>query len=285
MKNFKTEWKMFKSRFSVITILLLIIISFALTGAATLKWKPLPFENPGSKRMVKASSGNYYFFRSLPEETLMLKVKDLSAIEIRAIAKAKVSNPELTLYFDNKHTTYKLKLLAVSEKYQVFEPLNIALPAGLTQAELLCYDRNIYFRAFMPVQVVPKKPKVPSLKIIAKAGEYTITGAKSSHTYYSFTESTAFTYQVKQGLPHTLYVRAELTKKEKPVFGLYEDGKLIRKYELALKRTNNYKSEGITNLTIGKKLDFPASDKLKNYELKALSENLFLARPVIRKVR
>jgi hypothetical protein len=276
---------MFKSRFTNASILLLIILSLALTGAATIKWKPLTFENPGSKRMVKASSGNYYYFRSLPEETLILNVKDLAAIEIRTVSKIKVSSPQFILMYEGKRVTYDLKTLALSEKFHVFEPVKITLPPGLTQIELLCYDRNIYFRAFIPVTVQVKKAKVPALKINGSYRAHEVAGASSKHPYYAFTESTPFSYQVRAGLIHTVYVRAELTSKDKPMFGLYEDGKLIKKYELALKRSNTYKTEGINNLTIGRKLDFPVQDKTKTYELRALTDHLFLARPVIRKAK
>jgi hypothetical protein len=275
---------MLKSRFTLIIILLLVIMSFILTGAATVKWKPLNFDNPGTKRLVKSTAGNYFFFRSLPEETLLLKVKDLSSIEIRVVSKAKVSNPDFTIYFNNTHVTYKLKLLAVSEKFQVFEPVKVDLPAGVTQAELLCYDRNIYFRAFMPVVIVPKA-KVPALKITAKSRDYMVTGPGTQHIYYGFNPSANLTFQIRKGVPFTLYIRAELTSKYKPVFELYEDGKLIGKYELSLKSTNYYTTEGIAHLTIGKKLDFPVRDKPVIYELKSQSGHLFLARPVVKKVK
>jgi hypothetical protein len=284
MKNYNTEQGMYKYKKSTLTILILIIVAVAINGAVVLKWKPMLFENPGSKRLVKDSTGSYYFFRSQPEKTLLVNVKDLNSIEIRVVSKAKISNPQFSLIYENKQFKYDLKLLSVSEKFQVFAPVKVTLPAGLTQVELLCFDRNIYFRAFMPIEVKPKI-RIPALKITSRTKEYDIAGPAASHKYYAFTESTAFAFQIRQGVAYTLYVRAQLTSKDKPVFGLYEDGKLVGKYEFPIRSTNTYKMDGVIHLTIGKKLDFPAQNKLTRYELKALSGHMFIARPVIRKVK
>jgi hypothetical protein len=243
------------------------------------------FENPGTRRLVKSAAGNHYFYRSLPEKSMIIRVKDLSSIEIRSISKAPVSKPRFFLKYDNKRTEYDLKLLAVSEKYQVFEPIKVSLPPGLTQLEIICYEWDVYFRVYQPVAVQSKKARIPALKITAKAKDYELVGPTSKHTYYAFNDSNAFAFQVRNGMPFSLYIRAELTSRQLPKFGLYEDGKLISKYELSLKRTNSYKAEGIAHLTIGKKVDFPAKDKTKNYELRALTGHQFIARPVIRKVQ
>ncbi len=276
---------MLKHKIKYIVALILILSALAGLSAVALKWKPMTFDNPGTRRLLKTPTGNFYFYRSLPEKSMYLDIRDLTALEIRAISKAPVKKPQFIIKADNKRVVYDLKLIAVSEEYQVYEPIRLTLPPGLTRLELICYFSEIYFRAFQPVTVQSKKPKVPSLKIIASAGEYDIEHEGSKSRYYGVNEEKSLTFQVNQGLPFTLYMRAQLQDREVPILGLYEDGKLIKRITLSQKRTNTYTVEGIPHLTIGKREDFFAREKVMTYELKALSGHLFLVRPVIRKAK
>jgi len=261
------------------------MITTILTGATALKWKPMMFDNPGTKRLLKTAGGNYYYYRSLPEKSMFINIKDLSAIEIRSISKAPVKNPQLVLKYEDKRVTYDLKLIAVSDDYQVYEPLSLTLPPGLNSLELISYNSNLYFRAFQPIPVQPKKPKTPSLKIISKAGEYNLVHEVKQSKYYAFGDTLGFSFQINKGVAFTLYVRAQLTERKVPIFGLYENGKLVKKIPLSLKRTNTYTAEGLSNLTIGKRQDFSPQDKVKTYTLRALTDHLFIGRVVIRKTK
>lgn len=266
----------------IVTLILTVVLSLS---AVALRWKPMTFDNPGTRRLLKTATGNYYFYRSLPEKSMYLDIRDLTAVEIRAISKAPVKNPQFIIKSDNQRVTYDLKLIAVSDEYQIYEPIRITLPPGLTRLELICYYSNIYFRAFQPVTVQSKKPKVPSLKIIAGADDYYLEHEGKQSKYYGFNEKQNLSFQVNKGLPFTLYIRAQLKDREVPVVGLYEDGKLIKKITLSQKRTNTYSVEGIPHLTIGKREDFYAREKIMTYELKALSGHLFIAKPIIRKTK
>ncbi|MFO7659812.1 MAG: hypothetical protein R6V77_02765 [Candidatus Cloacimonadaceae bacterium] len=266
----------------IVTLILTAVLSLS---AVALRWKPMTFDNPGTRRLLKTSTGNYYFYRSLPEKSMYLDIRDLTAVEIRAISKAPVKNPQFIIKSDNQRVVYDLKLIAVSDEYQIYEPIRITLPPGLTRLELICYYSSIYFRAFQPVTVQSKKPKVPSLKIIDSAGDYTLKRESHQSKYFGFNEKQSLTFQVNQGFPFTLYIRAQLKDREIPIVGLYEDGKLIKKITLSQKRTNTYSVEGIPHLTIGKREDFYAREKVMTYELKALSGHLFIAKPLIRKTK
>lgn len=265
---------------------ILIILSVLVSAAVTVKWKPMPFDNPGSKRILKSETGNYFYFRSLPEQNMLLDVKDVTTLEIRSMSKAKVTNPNFILHNNGKKTVYRLEFKALqqsgSNQYWIYEPIRITLPPNLIQLELTCYSRDIYFRAFKAVTIVPK-PKLPPLQIQAHAGAYDLTSGSAKSRYYAFNESTSFSFQVNKGRPFALYVRAELTGRDTPVFAIYKDGKLSKQIKLSTKRSNSYKVEGILNLTIGRKVEFPATDKLARYELRPVTPHLFLAKPVILK--
>lgn len=276
---------MYHNKIKQSIIALIILISIISISAVALKWKPMTFDNPGTKRLLKSATGNHYYFRALPEKSMYVNVKDLTAIEIRSISKVKVSKPQLILKYDDKRVTYDLKLVAVSAEYQIYEPIRITLPPGLTRMELICYNTNIYFRAFQPVPVQNKKPKTPSLKIISHAGVYNLEHETKLAKYYGFTDTTGFSFQVNKGVPITLYVRAQLTERQLPIYGVYENGKLLRKITLSMKRTNTYTTDSIAHLTIGKRDDFSAQDKVKTYTLKALTPHLFIARAVVRKTK
>ncbi|MFB3844823.1 MAG: hypothetical protein ACE14O_03610 [Candidatus Cloacimonadaceae bacterium] len=273
---------MHKSR-GGLNVLILLFIMLAITGAAVLQWKPLPFINPGSRRLLKTGAGNYYFYRSLPEKSMLVDVSGLSYVEIRAIAKTKVKNPYFILKYAGKRKVEELKVFSVSQEYQVYQPVRIDIPEGVKQLELICYNRNIYFRVFKPFTPQPKKTKVPALQILSRNKTYNLQNNKTSSVYYSFNPDTDFTFQINKGKAFTLYVRANLEDETIPVFALYENGKMINQYTLTGKQTNTYYAEGLTHLTIGKKLEFPSADKITRYELKAVTPHTFIAKVVLRK--
>ena len=276
---------MFINKVKPYIALIILLTAVAGISAAALRWKPMTFDNPGTRRLLKTATGNYYFYRSLPEKSMYLDIKDLTAVEIRALSKAPVRNPQFVLVYDGGRVTYDLKLIAVSDEYQIYDPIRITLPPGLNRTELICYNSNIYFRAFQPVPVQSKKPKTPSLKIISSAGEHDLEHEASKSRYYALNDAQGFFFQVNKGLPFTLYIRAQLTDRQVPVCGLYEDGKLVKRITLSQKRTNTYYVDDLPHLTIGKREDFSARDKIVTYELKPLSGHLFIAKPVIRKTK
>lgn len=272
---------------TVISILIILLAALSILIAVdTVRWRPMTFDNPGSRRLFKSEAGNYYFYRSLPERGMLINVQDISAIEIRAISRSRVFRPEFILRYEGKRVSYSLKQIGVSGEFRVYEPVRITLPPNLKQLELICYNDNVYFRSFHPVTVKPKRAvRVPPLKILGRAGEYILESENGQSTYYAYQDSLYFSFQINKETAFSLFVRAELTTRETPVFGLYENGKLIERYELPIKRTNTYKAEGINYLTVGKRIDVSKQDKIKKYELRPLSDHLFIARPVIRKTQ
>ncbi len=276
---------MTKYRPRLILTLLALAISLLFMGQTSVRWKTMMFGNPGSKRLLKTEKSSVFYYRSLPEKGMLLDVQDVQAIEIRAIAKSKVDRPQFVLKYNDKKTTYDLKLFSASVNYQVYEPVRISLMPGVKQVELICYDRNVYFRAFKPITIQKKNKYVPSLQILKHAGQIFLSSSTSKKQYYTFKENTPLTYQINKGKAFSLFVRAQLVEKKPAVFGIYRDGELINKVTLSTKRTKTYTSEGITHLTIGKKIDYPAMDKIAKYEIRALTDNLFIAKPVIRKTK
>ncbi len=274
-------------KIKLILVMLAAALSIALAyGDTTLKWKALLFDNPGSKRLLKTEQGSYFYYRSLPEKDMLLGVKDISTIEIRAFSKAKVDKPQFILHNNGKKAVYELKFkenrMMGSNKYYVYEPVRIVLPPNLKQLELTCYDRDVYFRAFRAITVMPK-PKLPALSVLGSSGTYNLANDSSKKTYYDFKDKENFTFQVNKNRSFALYVRAELTSREVPVFAIYKDGIQVQKVQLSIKRSKAYTAEGILNLTVGKRIDFPSTDKLAKYELRPVTNHLFIARPVILK--
>lgn len=268
--------------FQLAILILLIISSFA---AASVKWKAMMFDNPGTKRFLKTDKGGIYFFRSLPEKSMFINTTGLTVIELKAIGTDKVNKPGFTIKYGDKRVNYDLKLQSVSAQYQVFEPIRLTLPPDTKQLELISYNRNLYYRAFKPETIQKKKVVVPPLKIISKAGEYNLKSPTGEHKYYAAKDSLIFAFNINKGRAFSLYIRAELTGKQVPVVGLYQDGQLVQKIPLTLKRTGTYASTGLMNLTTGKKMDFAPKNKLIRYELRPITGHLFLARPVIKKTR
>jgi hypothetical protein len=281
MKNFKPGDLMTKNRIRISLSILAIAISILFVGQATVRLKALAFDNPGSRRLLKTEKSSVFYYRSLPEKSMYINATGMQAVEIRAIAKTKVDKPQLIVKVNGKKTVYDLKFLSASVEYQIYEPIRLSLAPGTKQVELISYNRNIYYRAFNIV-TIPPKVKTPALKILSRNVEYILASQSHKEKYYGVKVTAPLSFQVNKNKAFSLYVRAQLTEKQVPVFDLYKDGKLIDKVTLSLKRTKSYNIVGIEHLTIGKKLDFPAQTSIAKYELRPVTDHLFIARPVIK---
>ena len=80
-----------------------------------------------------------------------------------------------------------------------------------------------------------------------------------------------------------VYVRARLHDNTLPIFELYRNGELVDSYEFSLQRSTKYKAPGVNYLSIGKKIDLPPNSGTTEYELRAKSDHMFFARPVLLK--
>jgi hypothetical protein len=265
-------------------LILILIAAISLAGVSA-KIKPLNFANPGNKRLMKTETENYYYYRSLPEKALELNVTGISALEIRSFAIEDLRKPQFTVTINKAKTVYNLVLKQRLDGYYVFEPVKVTLPAGTKSVELLCYERSIYFRSFYDyvAPAKPKEKKPDNLVIKAHGGILSVTHNGSDSDYYIFNPTQSFKFTVNNKRNAEIYVRARILDRTLPVFELYRNGQLVQQYEFTLKRTTKYKAVGIDFLSIGMKLDLPRSDGPVEYELRAKSEHLFLARPIILK--
>ena len=273
---------MSRYKIALVTLILAALVVLPLLAQAAFHYKPLAFDNPGTKRVLKSAAKGVFFFRSLPEKNLSLNVKDLATVEIRAIAKKKLSKPEFTLTNGKINTTYSLKLLAFSTEYQIYEPISLNLPKGSQTLEITCYDNNIYFRAYSVTPIKKKLPKL-ALTIGKNTGKVILTKDSEKKEYYTFDKGTPFTFDVTKGHNAEVFLRAQLNKKVAPVVDVYRDGALLSRITLELKRSKTYTCATLLHLTTGKKISLPASNANAHYELRPVTDQVFIARPVILK--
>ncbi len=265
-------------------LILISVLAFALTLVMA-KTKPMNFENPGNRRLMKTETENYYYFRALPEKSMTLNVDGISSVELRSFAIESLRKPQVIAVIDKKSTTYDLALKERLDGYYVYTAVNIPIPKGTKTIEVLCYQRSIYFRAFYNV-VIPPKPKVtklPNLLIKAHGGILNVTHNGSDSDYYVFNPSQSLKFTLNNQRNADVYVRTRLLDRTLPVFELYRNGQLLSTNEFSLKRTTKYKATGIAHLSIGLKLELPPNTGTADYELRAKSDHLFLARPVLLK--
>jgi hypothetical protein len=105
----------------------------------------------------------------------------------------------------------------------------------------------------------------------------------SSTDYYSFMPDQPFKFTINNGRNAYVYIRPRLLDRSLPQLGVYVNGELVEVIDFTYKRTTKYHSQGINNLGIAKKIVLPENTNSTNYELRALSDHLFLAKPVLLK--
>jgi len=264
-------------------MLMVLSLVVSLGGALMAKTVPMTFDNPGTKRLLKSEAGNYYFFRSLPEKNMKLNVKNLEQIEIRSFARKPVAKPKFIVIIGKQKQSYDLVIDKTVKNYTVYQPINVTIPKGTQNVEILCYDRYIYLRSFYTVTPKPKPVKLPNLKVLAHGGMMNLTFEQKTSNYYTIDLEHQMKFEVNNKRDAIMYVRAKLTDRSIPTMDLYQDGIMIKRYQLPTKRTAKYKVAGITHLSIGMRIDLPENTGSSVFELKSVSGHLILVKPVIKK--
>lgn len=263
-------------------LILTTLLLLALGLAAQSRPKALTFNNPGSRRLLKTDKGNFYYYRSLPEKSMTVNCKGIKTIELRSFAVEALRRPQVIITFGKTKQTYDLIPSDRLNGFQLYQPLFIPVPEGATGMDVLCYSRSVYLRPFYTPAPKPKpKTKQPNLLITEHAGAIKITHNSTSSDYYSFNSKQALRFTLSNNRSGIAYVRARLLDRSTPEIELYHNGKLVQTYEFSLKRTTQYKAAGVNSLSVSKKIDLDRGNG--EYELRAKSNHLFFARPLILK--
>ena len=265
--------------------LILALVCVAIFSAAFAQVKPLNFENPGNRRLLKSEAGNHWYYRSLPEKSLTLNVDGISTLVLRSFGLESHRKPKVYTIVNKEKTAWDLSLLDQQDGYYHYQELQIPIPAGTSSIEILCYERDIYFRAFHTPQKSPKpKPaKLANLAVKAHGGTITISHNGTNSDYYVFNQSQSLKFTLNTGRNAIIYVRARLLDRSLPVFELYRNGELLETNEFTLRRTTKYQAVGVDHLTTGMKLELPPNSSTAEIELRAKSDHMFFARPVLQK--
>lgn len=263
-------------------ILLICLVSLLWGAPAKERYKSLNFANPGTKRVLKTETGNYFYFRSLPEKSLSLDTTGITKLELRSFSTETIKKPEVIIIIGKQRTAYPLVFKFTSGSHQVYEPLILPIPEGTKQIQVLSYDRHIYYRAYNVLPAKPAKPvKLKNLVLKAHAGAMTVHHNGSSSDYYSLLPAQPMKFSLNNGRDAYVYIRPRLLDRSTPKLGIFVNGDLVETLEFSIKRTTKYHVQGINNLGISKKVQLPDNKGSSEIELRALSEHLFLAKPVL----
>lgn len=260
-----------------------LVICLGLIGATSgTRYKSLNFENPGSKRLLETEAGKYFYFRSLPEKSITLSTTGISKLELRSFAIEKLAKPEIYTIIDKTRKAYALELDSTDGAYNIYKPLSIDIPAKTDKIEILCYSRSVYLRAFnvLPPKA-PKPIKLKNLVLKAHGGALTMQHNGNSSEYFSMLPSSPLKFSLNNGRNAVVYVRPRLLDRSIPKLGVFHNGSLVDTIEFSIKRTTKYQVQGIKNLGIGIKIDLPQNHGSSDYELRPLSDHLFIGKPVL----
>jgi len=253
-----------------------------LNATGAIRYKALVFDNPGAKRLLKTEQDNYYYFRSLPEKTISLNTTGITSLELRSFAIERLRKPEIITIINKERKSYALELAAPSDSYQVYKPISITIPANTDKIEILCYSPSVYMRAFNILPPKPPKPvKLPNLVLKAHGGVINLQHNGSSAEYYSMMPSSPLKFTLNNSRNAVVYVRPRLLDRTLPQLGVYKNGELVQTIDFSLKRTTKYHVQGITSLGTGIKVELPANGGSSDYELRPLTDHLFIAKPVL----
>lgn len=263
----------------------LIFCLMALGGyAQEYRTKIMEFENPGNRRIHNVGESKHWYYRGKPEKSMTLKTDGVKRIQVRSFSLERIKKPQIILIINKKRHSFDLTYKEFDEGYHVYEDFEADIPEDAESIEVLCYQRSMYMRAYEMAEVKPKPkpkaPRAPNRQILAHAGMIDLSHNNTTSEYYAFNPTQAFRFKHNNKRDAVVYIRARLTDRTLPVFGLYQDGELFKTVEFSLARTNKYTAQGVKYLSTGKKIDLPENPGSSEFELRALSDHLFMARPV-----
>lgn len=265
--------------------LILVLACLAALVALPAKVKPLNFNDPGNRRLLKTEAGNYWYYRSLPEKSMTLDVQGIESIDLRSFGLEDLRKPQVITIIGGTKKTWDLSLDQRLGGFYLYREIKVPIPAGTKSIQVLCYERSIYFRPFYTVKPAPKPKaaKPANLAVKAHGGVITISHNGTDSPYYVFNPSQGLKFTLNNGRTAIVYVRARLLDRSLPVFEVYRDGKLLDTHEFTLRRTTKYRAVGVDHLTTGMKLELPENSGSAEIELRAKSDHMFFARPLLRK--
>lgn len=264
-----------------ITLILLSLIA-SLSFAQEYRTRIMDFENPGNRRLRKTEETKHWYYRSLPEKSMTLKTEDVKRIQLRSFSIEKLRKPRIIIVIDKVEMPFDLTLDKFKDGYYLYKEFEFDVPQGTKSLEVLCFQRSMYMRPFEVYKPIPKPKKIrkPSRQITAHAGMIDITHNGTSSEYYTFNQTQPFKFALNNARDCAVYVRARLTDRNLPSFSLYHNGEKIESYEFSLARTSKFSAQGVSILTIGKKIELPDNVDSSEYELRADTDHMFMARPV-----
>lgn len=261
---------------------MLLSLIASLAFAQAYRTRIMDLENPGNRRIRKTESGNQWYYRSLPEKSMTLKTEDVRRIQLRSFSIEKLRKPSIIIVIDKVEIPYDLSLDVFKDGYYFYKDIEFDIPEGTKSLELLCFQRSIYMRPYEMYKPKPK-PKVvrkPSRQITAHAGMIDVTHNADSSEYYTFNQTQPFKFTLNNARDCVVYVRARLTDRRLPSFSLYHNGEKVESYQFSLARSSKFSAQGVNYLTIGKKIELPDNAGSSDYEFRADTEHMFIARPV-----
>lgn len=263
-------------------ILTLLCLCSGLIMGQEYRTRIMDFENPGNRRIRKMEGTNHWYYRSLPEQSMLLKTENVKRIQIRSFSIEDLRKPRIITIINDERINHDLSFAEFKDGYYFYEDFEVDIPEGTESIEVLCYQRSIYMRAYEMYTVEPK-PKVtrkPSRQINAHAGMIDITHGSTTSEYYTFNQTQAFKFTLNNARNCIVYLRARLTDRRLPGFALYHNGEKVMSYEFSLARSSKFSAQGVQYLTIGKKVELPLNDDSSEYEFRAETDHMFMARPV-----
>nr|MDK2851407.1 hypothetical protein [Candidatus Cloacimonadota bacterium] len=264
----------------IIMVLICLLGSIAL--AQDYRTSIMDFENPGSRRIRQIGDARHWFYRSLPEKTMTIKTEGVERIQLRSFSIEDLRKPHLYIIINGERTRYDLQLDEQLNGYYIYKDIEFDIPQGTESIEVLCYQRSIYMRPYKMSLVKPKPAVVhkPNRQIHAHAGIIDVTHNNITREYYTFNPTQPFKFTHNNGRNAIVYVRARLTDRTLPVFSVYHNGEKVETVTFSLARSTKYSAQGVRYLTIGKKIELPDNPDSSDYELRAESDHMFMARPV-----
>lgn len=268
-----------------IIILMTLLLMAGIALGQTVRTRIMNFENPGNRRILKTEAVNQWYYRSLPEKTIRLDVEGVERVQLRSFGIEALRKPQITVIIGKDKSSYDLKLTHRLGGYYMYEAIEFDIPEGSKSIDILCYQRSIYMRAFQMITIKPKAKKVvvPNMELKAHAGMIDINHNSSTSEYYTFNSTQPLKFKTNNKRDGIVYIRARLTDRSLPKFALYVNGVKVESYEFSLARTTKFSATGVSYLTIGKKIALPLNDGSSEYELRAESDHMFMARPLILK--
>ncbi len=269
-----------KSKLIILTCFLVFLCGLAtLHSFVQAQWNIIDFTEHGTRRLVVVEDNRWFFYRSEPNQELVLDVEG-GKVLIKSAVRQDISELQLQIRINNSFRNFTQSKIGTSGDFTLMEDIYLNLAPGTHTLRIATDNRLAYFKVFREEEVWTVPTVTKAFTPDSYYQEYELKTHDSSNPYFSAIETNHLEFDVTG--PNEVYgfARAIFPDDiEEAEFDVYLNHQHIETFTIPVRRTGTYylAEKPDAPLSIGRRFEFdiPAGEDRVRIAPKSEKELIF----------